>query len=76
MLHTPPATGDPVVCYSLFPCELSFVVGFHKQHYQNKSIVTQQEIVVLPPPGVQGMEAQGAILDLLPQLSSVKNLCI
>ena len=44
-LHHPPASGDPVVCYSLVPCELSSAVGFHHPWHQGKGVITQQEIV-------------------------------
>ena len=37
--------GAPVLCYSLFPCELSSAVGFYKPWHQGKGVVTKQEIV-------------------------------
>ena len=43
--HNPPASRDSVVCYFLFPCELSFVVGFHKPRNQGESVITLQEVV-------------------------------
>ena len=50
----PPASGDPVVCYSLFPCELSSAVGFHKPGHQGKGIVTQEKVVQIWPSLIQG----------------------
>ena len=35
----------PVVCYSLFPDELSSAVWFQKPWYQGKGFVTQKEVV-------------------------------
>ena len=45
IFHCTPASGDPVVFYSLFPCELCSALGFHYPWHQSKGVVTQQEIV-------------------------------
>ena len=58
-LHHPPASGDPAVCYSLFPCELSSAVRFHYPWHQGKGVVTARisANLVLPSPGVQMADA-------------------
>ena len=62
ILLFPPASGDPVVCYSLFLYEFSSTVGFHEPWHQSKGVITQQQRVQiwpsLPPPGVQVVAAQ------------------
>ena len=49
ILHYPPAPGDPVVCNSLFPAELSSVLGFHKKFNQGEGVITQEIVVQIWP---------------------------
>ena len=46
----PSASGDPVVCYSLFLCSLSSAVGFfNKPWHQGEFVVIQQKVVQIWP---------------------------
>ena len=49
IFHHSPASGDPVGCFSLFPCELSSAIGFHYPLHKGKGVVTQKEIVQIWP---------------------------
>ena len=68
MLHNPPTSGDPVVCISLFSCDLPSAVGFHKPWHQGEGFATQQEVVYIWSSLSQGFrwrKPKGAILNLL-----------
>ena len=49
ILQHPPASGNPTIVYSFFPCELSSAVGCQHPYHQGKDIVTQQDIVLIWP---------------------------
>ena len=73
-----PASGDPVNCYSLSPCELSSAVGFNKPWHQCKSVITEKKVQIGPclSQGFRWQKPQGAILNLFYQLAAVKYLRI
>ena len=69
--------GDPLVGYSFFPCQLPSAAGFDHTWHQGEGFVTQQEEVWPSlPQGFRWWKPQAAVLDLLPKIASVENLCI
>ena len=79
ILHNPPASGDPAVCYCLIPCELSSAVGFYTPLHQGKVIITQQEMWQIwssLPKEFRWRKPQSGILDVFRELVAVKYLCI
>ena len=45
ILLYPPVFGDPIVCNSLFPCELSSAIGFNKPCIKSKASSPSKKIV-------------------------------